>query len=174
MTAGERASGLNGRTIPGSLLRLALLLASFTLVALAGSGRDLAFPVALLMVLAALGAAAAPASLLPGVLLAAVVVLELAEGRTHIGVRLAATILMFHLVHVLAALAAVIPAASRVEAAVLRPSALRFAAVQVVVLMLIVAGRFLPADAAPLPMLVALAVAASALACAPLVLFRRR
>ena len=174
MTGGERAVGLDGRTLPGSLLRLALLLASLTLAALAASGRDLAFPAALLVVLAALGAAAAPASLLPGVLLAAVVVLELADGSTDIGVRLAATILMFHLVHVLAALAGVIPAASRVEAAVLRPSAMRFVAVQIVVIALVVAGRFLPADAAPLPMLVALAVAASALACAPLVLFRRR
>jgi len=174
MTGGERATGLTGRTVPGGCVRVALLLASLTLVALAGGGRGLAFPVTLLVVLAALGTAAAPGSLLPGVLLAAVVVVELADGRTDIGVRLAVTILMFHLVHVLAALAAVIPAASRVEVAVLVPSAVRFVAVQVVAMALVVAGRFVPADAAPLPVLVALAVAASALACAPLILLRRR
>ena len=174
MTGHERATGLRGRTIPGAVLRIVLLVAALALVALSVSGRGLAFPVALLIVLAAVGAAPAPASLLPGVLLAAVIVVELVDGRSDIGVRLAVTILMFHLVHVVAALAAVIPAASRVEVAVLVPSALRFVAVQVVVMALVVAGRFLPADAAPLPMLVALAVAVSALACAPLVVLRRR
>ncbi len=174
MIGGERATGLKGRTLPGWLLRVVLLLASLALVAFTVSGRDLAFQVTVLVVLAALGAAAAPASLLPGVLLAAVVVVELVDGDSEIGVRLAATILLLHLVHVLAALAAVVPAASRVEAAVFWPSAMRFVAVQGVVIALVVAGRFVPADAAPLPIFVALAVAASVLACAPLILFRRR
>lgn len=174
MTGNERATGLDGPTLSGGLVRLVLLLASLALVAVAAGGRGLAFPVALLVVLAALGATAAPASLLPGVLLAVVVVLELVDGESDIGVRLAATILLFHFVHVLAALAAVIPVASRVEAAVFVPSAMRFVAVQVVVIALVIASRFLPADTAPLPMLVALAVAATVLACAPLVLLRRR
>ncbi len=139
-----------GRTVSALLPRLVLLGGAVLGVVAQTAGRDLP-PAAVLPVLLALLAAWRPS--LPGAWLAVAGLMVLAvvgasadaagaaasvvpSGSTvpsgSAGARTAVTVLAVHLVHVAAALVAVLPAGSRVETAALLPTWRRFLLVQAV------------------------------------------
>jgi hypothetical protein len=166
----ERATGLNEPTVAGVWLRIALLATGLALVGVSVAGRGVAVEVVALLAVATIAGAAAPGTLLCGVVLGGVIAVEVALGGGDIGARVAATAALVHAVHTLAALAAVVPTAARVELAALTPSAVRYVAVEAVVLPLLVAARYVPADAPPAWVLGVLAVAAAVVAGAPALL----
>ncbi len=122
------------RGLPGWALRLVLGLAggAAVVVAMAGAGHVDAVSVAgFVMLLLVLGAAAAPASVVPLLLLIGVVLYRLLAGDPTFGPALAGLVFLTALVHQLAGLAAAIPARSRCRWSALLPAALRFVMVVV-------------------------------------------
>ncbi len=123
------------RSVPGWLLRVAILAAGGLLVVSLAAGRlqgpfD-AVPAFVLLLLAA----AAPGGPVPGLFLVAVAATQLvadpgAPAEVSLLWRLPIAAALLHAVHTLCALAAGIPARSRLEVAVLRRPALRWLAAQ--------------------------------------------
>lgn len=117
-----------GRHVSALLPRVVLVAAAALGVVAQTAGRDLP-PGALLPVLLAMVAAWRPA--LPAAFLSILGLVVLAVlGGGGVDVRDAVTVLAVHLVHVSAALVAVLPSGSRVEVRALRPTWQRFLLVQ--------------------------------------------
>jgi hypothetical protein len=115
-----------GRLVPALVLRAGVVAAGALLVSLLTVGRPAGWLVLLLAALVA-GVAWSPGSVLVGVLGVLAAGVQLAFGGFD--VRAVAAALALHLVWLLAAVAALVPARGRVELAALRPAAGRFVAV---------------------------------------------
>jgi hypothetical protein len=132
-----------GRGIPGWLLRAALLLAAAgSVVAVSG-----AVPVTVVLVILsalALVTVAVPASPAPAVLITAVAIAVLVAGGAPLRTVVLVEIPLLHLVHVLAALSALLPLRSVLRPSALVRPALRFVVVQVAVFVVVGLTEILP------------------------------
>ena len=173
MTGDEDADGLAGPVLTGMALRLGLLAVAVVLVLVVTLGRPTPVWWVVALLLVAGGAAAAPGTLVPGFFLSAMVVVQLLDGVDDVGVRVAAAVVAFYAVHLLAALAAVVPTPGRVEVAALVPSAARAAVVVPATLVVLTVVAVIPADEAPPWVLGVLALAAAVVVCLPAVVVHR-
>lgn len=132
-----------GSGLPGWLLRVALLLTGGGVVAvLAADGTVLPLLVALFALAAV--AALAPASPAPAMLIAAVAVAVVVEGHDPLRLAVLVEIPLVHLVHLTAALAALLPLRSVIRPAALLRPARRFVVVQLAVFAVAGIAEILP------------------------------
>jgi hypothetical protein len=161
-------------TVPGWSLRAAVMVTGLGLAAALVLGRGVPLPSMLLGLAVVTAAAARPGTSAPGLLLLCAVLAELFNGTGQITGRSLLQVALLHAVHLLASLAAVVPAEARVELAALRPTLRRYVVVQAAVLPVAGAAAIAPAGPVPAWLLVAAGTAAVGLAALPVVLLKGR
>ncbi|MFC0114466.1 hypothetical protein [Kibdelosporangium aridum] len=151
-------AGLPAWTLRGAVLCAVVLIS----ILLAGQGADV-FPLGVIALVGVLSVTA-PGTPAPAVLIVATAVtaVMLTGGALEIGIL--ALIPLVHLVHIGCAFAAVIPSTARIHLAALRPAAIRFAIVQVIVFGLAGVAALVPKTVTPAALEVAALAGAALLA----------
>ncbi len=118
-----------GTGLPAIALRLVIASTGAGIVAVLGNG-GIGGPALVLIALAALMSAGAPASPAPALVVLLVALSVLAIGGDAVNPRVLALVPLVHLLHVSCALAALMPWRARIRLSALRAPAIRFVAIQ--------------------------------------------
>ncbi len=161
------------RGVPGWALHLGVLVAGLALVAAAVDPHAWPSGTFVVLGLLSLGAAVFPASPALVGLLVAAAGCQVLSGGVALDVRLVATALLLHVMHVLGAVTAAVPMRARVDPRALLPSARRFAVVVALSVPVFAVVRVVGAGSASSPLFVLTAAGALAVVVAALVLAAR-
>ncbi|MCE7008646.1 hypothetical protein LWC34_38410 [Kibdelosporangium philippinense] len=149
--------------LPAWTLRAGVLCAVVLILILLASQGAGGFPLGIIALFGLLSAAA-PSTPAPAFLIVATAVTAVLITDDALNIGVLALIPVTHLVHIGCALAAVIPSTARIHVVALRPAAIRFGVVQLIVFGLAAAAAFVPKTVTPAALEAAALLGATALA----------